>query len=77
MIILTKEGEAKIVKTGYSWTTFFFGVFVPIFRGDWIGFLIQLALGICTCGFSWFVVPFTYNNAYISRLKKQGWRNSK
>ena len=77
MIILTREGEQKIVKTGFSWTTFFFGVFVPIFRGDGMGFLIQLALSICTCGFSWLVIPFTYNSAYISRLKDQGWKNSK
>ena len=25
---------------GFSWTSFFFGFFVPIFRGDPVGFLI-------------------------------------
>ncbi|MEJ6455275.1 hypothetical protein LH399_00605 [Fusobacterium nucleatum] len=25
---------------GFSWTSFFFGFFVPIFRGDLVGFLI-------------------------------------
>jgi hypothetical protein len=73
MKVLARRGEQKIVTTGFSWTTFFFGVFVPLFRGDGIGFLIQLALAIFTCGFSWFIVPFTYNSAYINRLKNNGW----
>lgn len=32
----------KQVKVGFSWTTFFFGFFVPLFRGDIKWFLIML-----------------------------------
>jgi hypothetical protein len=73
MKVLVREGQQKLITTGFSFTVLFFGVFVPIFRGDGIGFLIQFLLGIFTCGISWFVVPFTYNKSYEKRLKNQGW----
>jgi hypothetical protein len=28
-------GVQKELKAGFSWTTFFFGGFVPMFRGQW------------------------------------------
>ena len=35
MIVLKHStGLIKECPTGYSWTTFFFGFFVPAFRGD-------------------------------------------
>tara|TARA_R110000824_G_scaffold158397_3_gene332218 strand:- start:1002 stop:1235 length:234 start_codon:yes stop_codon:yes gene_type:complete len=77
MKVLIREGEQKVVTTGFSWTVFFFGVFVPLFRGDGMGFLIQLVLGFCTCGLSWLVIPFTYNNAYEQRLRNNGWKTLK
>ena len=27
-------GQVRTAKVGFSWTVFFFGFFVPIFRGD-------------------------------------------
>jgi len=74
MKVLTREGEQKVITTGFSFTVLFFGVFVPIFRGDGMGFLIQLGLAFVTMGFSWFIIPFTYNNAYEQRLRSQGWK---
>lgn len=37
---LEKYGHRKKGFIGFSWTSFFFGFFVPIFRGDLVGFLI-------------------------------------
>ena len=74
MKVLVRDHEQKVIKTGFSFTVLFFGVFVPIFRGDGIGVLIQLGLAFVTCGFSWFIIPFTYNNAYEQRLRGQGWK---
>ena len=74
MKVLTREGEQKIITTGFSFTVLFFGAFVPIFRGDGIGFLIQLGLAFVTMGLSWLVIPFTYNKAYEERLRDKGWK---
>lgn len=38
--------QLKQVKVGFSWTTFFFGFWPALFRGDWKWFVIQLAIEI-------------------------------
>ena len=38
-INLEKNGKMKNAFTGFSWITFFFGFWVPIFRGDFKQFL--------------------------------------
>ena len=38
--------KRKEVKLGFSWSMFFFGVFVPLFRGDWKWFLIILGISL-------------------------------
>ena len=37
-------GKCKEIKVGFSWTMLFFGVFVPLVRGDWKWFLILLGV---------------------------------
>jgi len=74
MKVLTRDGENKVIPTGFSFTVLFFGAFVPLFRGDGMGFLIHIALAFFTMGFSWFILPFTYNYAYEQRLRDQGWK---
>lgn len=66
-------GLRKEVKVGFSWTSLFFGIFVPIGRQDFKGFGFQLVLAMVTFGFSWFVVPFMYNKRYIRRLIEKGY----
>ena len=68
-----KDGVTKEVKKGFSWTMLFFGVFVPLVRGDWKWFLISLLAGLVTCGISWLIFPFFYNKIYLNELLEKGY----
>lgn len=80
-IRLTKNALIKEVKVGFSWTTFFFGFFPALFRGDikWasIMFIGSLILGSFTYGIGtwilWIVFSFMYNKLYIRELIEKGW----
>lgn len=73
-------GEVKTVKRGFSWTSLFFGILVPLFRGDFKNFLIGLAVysfgSLLTVG----IVPvlyyaymcFKYNDIYTKDLTNDG-----
>lgn len=75
MIVLRNEfGVTKQVKVGFSWTMLFFGVFVPLFRGDIKWFLITLLIGLLTAGLSWLVFPFFYNKVYLEDLLNSGYK---
>lgn len=41
-MMVNNLGQIKIVKDGFSWTTLFFGPFVPLLRGDLKWFLISI-----------------------------------
>lgn len=69
-----ENGVTKTVKNGFSWTTLFFGCFVPLIRGDVKWFLISILAAFITLGFSWLVFPFFYNKLYINDLKNAGYR---
>ncbi len=84
---LTNEfGQIKQAPLGFSWTTFFFGFFVPVFRQDWkwagIMFGTSLALGIITSqlnisfiglgvNIAWALL---YNKLHIKDLLEKGWK---
>lgn len=74
MIIRMKNqiGMVKECKVGFSWTTLFFGLFVPLLRGDLKNCAIMGIVGLLTCGLSWLVFPFTYNKMYVKGLLMQG-----
>lgn len=74
MIIKLKNSSGFLtdVKIGFSWTTLFFGYFVPLFRGDIKWFLVSILLSILTWGISWFIIPFFYNSVYIKSLLASG-----
>ena len=57
----------------FSWTSVFFGGFVPLFRGHWTGFLGQLLMLVCTLGASYFVMPLLYNKWHAEWLTKRGY----
>ena len=44
---LEKEGQLKNAFVGFSWTTFFFGFWVPLFRGRFKDFLYFFMFFIC------------------------------
>lgn len=67
---------------GYSWTTFLFGAFPALFRGDFavfgIFFLISIIVSIPTGGIgAWilsFIWAFMYNDNYTKRLLERGYK---
>ena len=67
-------GQIKIVKEGFSWTMLFFGIFVPLYRGDWKWFLIILIANIFTYGWASVVFAFIYNKIYINDLLEKGYK---
>ncbi|MGL5329261.1 MAG: hypothetical protein ACRDD7_08335 [Peptostreptococcaceae bacterium] len=75
MIVRFKNniGMVKQSKLGFSWTTFFFGFFPALFRGDFKYFFIQLILASLTLGLSNLVFIFIYNKLYIKDLLAKGY----
>ena len=69
---LKKGNVVKKGFVGFSWTTFFFGFFVPLFRGDIAWSLIMLIAALCTFGLSNLVFCFFYNKKYTDNLLREG-----
>jgi hypothetical protein len=68
-------GEIKQAPVGFSWTTLFFGFFVPIFRSDWLMAVILLGLAFVTAGLSNIIFAFIYNKIHIKNLLyKEGFK---
>lgn len=61
-------------KSGYSWTTLFFGPLPALFRGDLAGALIGLLIGILTLGLGWLIWAGVYNDSHAKRLAEKGYR---
>lgn len=82
-MITLKHRESGLIKkcvTGFSWTTFFLGLIVPLLRGDlkWAAILFALGaiIGVPTFGIGVFgvhtVFAFVYNKIYIRGLMSRG-----
>ena len=73
--IILKHKDSGLSKTGfvgYCWTYFFFGFFVPIFRGE-IGIgALHFLFSVVTFGLFQLIMPFLYNKQYTSRLLVSG-----
>ena len=80
--VMNDVDKKKEIKLGFSWTTFFFGFFVTLVRGDWKWFLILLGtevvltvtgligfMPVLMIGFSFF-----YNKLYAKDLYDKGYR---
>jgi hypothetical protein len=82
--IVLKHKETGVVKAGFygfSWTTFFFGFFPALFRGDFItfigGFIISVIIAAVTMGIGAFFIglvwAFMYNKYYTCKLLERGY----
>ena len=69
----TDSGINKNGFVGYCWTYFFFGFFVPIFRGEISIGVFHLIFSLLTFGLFQLVMPFLYNKQYSTRLLTNGW----
>lgn len=71
------KNDAGLIRqcpVGFSWTTLFFGFFVPLARG-WYSFAAIAALaGLITGGISWLVFPFIINKYYAKHLLESGYK---
>ncbi len=68
--------KGELVKTGlvgFSWTTFFFGFFVPLLRGDFKWTVILLICCVLSFGLANLVFCFFYNKIYTSNLLEAGY----
>lgn len=70
--LVNKTGLLKNCQLGFSWTTLFFGFFVPLFRGDIIFASIML-ISTLIIPFLWIIFPFIYNKCYIKSLLEKGY----
>lgn len=81
-----KTGYENQYKIGFSWTSFFFGFFVPLFRQDWKTFLILILLQVLLSVFPedsltgdildtalWLGFAFLYNRLFFLSKFKEGW----
>lgn len=70
-------GVIKEVPVGFSWTMFFFGPLVPLFRGDikWtIIYLLVVLVTLPLYGIGCIVLPFIYNKQYLLGLFERGYK---
>lgn len=72
VIKLEKESSVEKGFVGFSWTTLFFGFFVPLFRGDVKWFLIMLILSLLSMGFAQLILAFLYNRIYTREKLREG-----
>lgn len=80
-MIQRPTGIAKTGFYGFSWTTFFFGGFPALFRGDFLTFLglfaVMFVIGLSTGGIGGFAASlawaFIYNSYYTKKLLEKGY----
>lgn len=72
-ILKHTSGHTINIPSGFSFTTFFFGYWVPILRGDAKWAIIMFLLTFLTLGISQIVFAFIYNKIYRNEKIKEGY----
>jgi hypothetical protein len=75
-IVMLKHPKTGVLKKGFfgfSWTTFFFGGFPALFRGELGLGLIVIIINLCTWGVAGFIWAFFYNKSYTVKLIENGY----
>ena len=67
------SGVTKRIKLGFSWTLLFFGLWVPIFRGDFRNLFRIWLLSIVTLSIYYWVSCWTYNTRFTKGLLEKGY----
>lgn len=75
-------GTVKRAPVGFSWTTFFFGFWPALLRGDWkwaaINFGVSIVVAVVTKGFGFIVIAvgfgMLYNKIYVKDLIAAGYQ---
>ena len=73
VISVSNGVEIKKVPLGFSWTTFFFGGFPALIRGDWTTGLILIVINAITYGVAGIIAAFLYNKYYAKSLFEKGY----
>ena len=74
--IQIKHKHSGLIKTGvygFSWTYLFFGVFVPLLRGELGVAALHFLFSVITFGLWQLVLCFIYNKQYMTRMLTNGW----
>ncbi len=74
--VMLKHKESGIRKTarlGWSWTYYYFGFLVPVFRGEILVGVLHLVITIFTFGLFQIIWSFLYNKQHATRLLISGW----
>ncbi len=72
--LINASGQMRTVKVGFSWTVFFFGFLVPLYRGDVKWTVIMFIASVLTAFLAQLVFCFTYNGINIRELLNQGYK---
>lgn len=74
VISVSNGVEVKKVPLGFSWTTFFFGGWPAIFRGDFIVGIVLVIGSMLTYGILSIIMAFIYNKMYAKSLFEKGYK---
>lgn len=66
-------GVVKVQKVGFSWTTFFFGAWVALFRGSWGELVKWIFLNPITFGIWGVVQCWTANKKQVISYLEKGY----
>ena len=68
-----QSGIRKVARLGWSWTYYYFGFLVPVFRGEILIGVLHLVITIFTFGLFQIIWSFLYNKQHMTRLLTTGW----